>query len=135
MPVKPYGLLDYARSLLVQQGEYTYRSAIGKAYYSSYHQVLSELENNLFIKINQNIEGGVHVKLIRTCEEHMFSPSHPKSADRKKALSAVSNLLSKAKSMRVRADYDLHKTVTVNDAKQGIFYAEQIFIELEKCVE
>lgn len=135
MPVKANGLLDYAKSLSTPQDEYTYRAIVGRAYYSAYHHTLSELENNLFIKINQDIEGGVHLKLIKTCEEHNFPSGHPKSAARKKALTEVANALAKAKSLRVRADYKLQQTLTINDAKKGIAYAEQVFTELEKCVE
>ncbi|MFQ2678641.1 HEPN domain-containing protein [Aeromonas caviae] len=118
MSVAPNEILDFAKKCMQFEDETSYRSAISRAYYSTYHQVKSSLDNP------PGSGGSVHSELINYLSTEAFKREAGLS---KRSSIALSYILQTLKTRRARCDYTLSDTVTKSEAVTAIRDAERVF--------
>ncbi|OQW93029.1 MAG: hypothetical protein BWK79_13280 [Beggiatoa sp. IS2] len=101
---------------IVLKEEVNYRNASSRAYYSAFHicKDLMDKHPEWHVAI-----GSEHQKLINNL---LNVP--------RKELNILGRQLERIKTLRHRADYDLHKKFTYQDAKQTIFESQKIVDEV-----
>lgn len=121
MSVTPEDWLNEARRHADCPEEIGLRTAVSRGYYAGYHRALevSLLCPNPPPAPNKN--EGVHASLIRRFK------SVPTKGFLGSALAReIGARLAQSRTLRVMADYELGKTIRINDARSSIHYAELI---------
>lgn len=121
MPVKPSDFLTLARQLSNGETEAEWRSAVSRAYYSAYHQLLEFPEK--FDMLGEPGQGS-HDQLFKTLRAAKCRGG--KSNAIKGKLIVLGNEMLQFKQQRTLADYSLNETITKSDAQVAVATAESV---------
>ncbi|MCP3721711.1 hypothetical protein M3I53_00985 [Paraburkholderia sp. CNPSo 3272] len=112
MSVSSADFLAFATTCNGGGTEINFRNCVSRAYYGVYHAALPVAVAHC-PDPNANVRMGDHDRLSKR-----FRASPDKDAQ------AIGYVLESMKGARHRADYDIHQTVTANDAKQALANAK-----------
>lgn len=98
--------------------EIDYRNSISRAYYATFH-ALTPLSNHLPRAQSYKAKGSHDEKISKLMH---CSLAHPQA----KMLRAVGNEIQKRKAQRVKADYDIDRTIAKTDAEEQLRKAEYL---------
>lgn len=131
MSVSPTAFLEEARRHAGRDDEIGLRTAVSRAYYAAYHNALAVSHECPDPPPRSNPEGeGMHARLIRR-----FTGVPRKGFKGAALAKQIGFNLGQARALRVRADYELNKTVNANDARRQIDSAEKIATLIEQFSE
>ena len=121
MPVSPSDFLTLAKSLSERDSEIEWRSAVSRAYYATYHQLLDFPDRfDMFGEPGQ----GSHDQLFKTLRAAKCRGG--KSNAIKGKLMVLGNDMLQFKQQRTLADYTLPGTITKSDAQMAVETAESV---------
>lgn len=133
MTIGPIDILEYASSLDSTRGncETVSRSIVGRAYYSVFHFASQLACSDLAIDLDA-IKASAHARLFTGLKD--FSTADPVL---KTKLQALSRDLKALHSVRVHADYHLHRTLTAKQASLSVVEARRLcqrIVELQTLI-
>jgi len=120
MPVTPNEFLLSAEELIKGSREIDFRNSASRAYYSCYLECRSFAENLPEVPISK---GGAHGKVIEKFTERLIKEE---TQGYDKAIRSIGHMLNQAKTLRTKADYDIDKDYSREDAGQTIGVAKRI---------
>jgi len=124
MPVTPDDLLKLASELTGRPEESAVRAGPSRAYYAAFHRSRA-LRNGLLPGFDR--AEGAHHALIRD-----FNSYTAGSPDRERRVRALGALMQQVRSLRTKADYDIHEPFRSQDAQQLLRQAETIVSRAEE---
>jgi histidyl-tRNA synthetase len=132
---KPRDRLNHTQELinLENKTEAWSRTTIHQAYYSAFNQVCEEIDNRLFFKVDPTERlKSVHQSMINACINKASQLHDSRQKNNRAALDKTVKALKTLRAYRRRADYELSRAMTYEDAKISLGLANTVFDELDK---
>ena len=102
--------------------EIDYRNCMSRAYYATFHAI-TPLSDHLPPAANYQPKGSHDEKISKLTR---YSSTHPQA----KILKAIGYEIQKRKAQRVKADYDIDRTVAKTDAEEQLLKANHLFKQI-----
>lgn len=123
MAVNGQNFLDFAKQLISNGDEISFRNCVSRSYYAMYHEVRDTL------KAAPNFAQSPHDGLIKYLRGQACRGEEPFEESNLRSLAA---LLFQQKGKRHMADYNITDPLEEATAKEAVFFAEKLF---KKCQE
>lgn len=131
MSVEPGDFLQEAQQHAARAEEIGLRTAINRGYYAAYHLALSISHDCPAAPLLPEGKGeGDHQRLIRQLRSVPRKGFHGASEARQ-----IGALLAQGRELRIKADYQIAQTVTVDDARHLIGNAERLQKRVQQLAE
>ncbi|SET27946.1 hypothetical protein [Thorsellia anophelis] len=127
MSIKPSEFLDFAKQCNQTKNEVNFRCSISRAYYSAYHEVLSQLIDP------PDLRPSAHDNLIKYLKGKFNDKALPTKYDKVTA-GAIANMLAFMRKKRNESDYDLNRNISQMAVDSVILHAENTIEAASKLI-